>query len=133
MYIPRSYEEKRIPVLHELIVSQPFASLITWGSSGLFASHIPMVLEQDGSEFGVLKGHISRANTQARDLVSNVDALAIFSGDHQYISGARPPRGQRWSSETKHTGKPGHEGPRRPPVASHDFKARLASARIPRT
>jgi transcriptional regulator len=86
MYIPRANEEKRIPVLHELIGAQPFASLITLGNDGLFASHIPMVLEQDGSEFGVLKAHISRANTQARDLVPTVDALAIFSGHQQYIS-----------------------------------------------
>ena len=86
MYIPRANEEKRLPVLHELIVVHPLASLVTLGSSGLLASHIPMVLEQDGSEFGVLKCHISRANTQARDLVSTVDALAIFSGPQQYIS-----------------------------------------------
>jgi transcriptional regulator len=86
MYIPRPNEEKRIPVLHHLITFQPLASLITLGADGLFASHIPMVLEQDGSEFGVLKGHISRANTQASDLVTTVDALAIFAGEDQYIS-----------------------------------------------
>jgi transcriptional regulator len=86
MYIPHAYEEKRIPVMQEFIDSQPFASLITMGASGLFASHIPMVLEQDGSEFGVLKAHISRANTQWRDIDSSVDALAIFSGPEQYIT-----------------------------------------------
>jgi len=86
MYIPRANEEKRIPVLHELIGSHPFASLITMGSGGLFASHIPMVLEQDGSEFGVLKGHISRANTQWKTFDPAVEALAIFAGDQQYIS-----------------------------------------------
>ncbi len=86
MYIPSVNEEKRIPIMHELIVSQPFASLVTLGTSGLFASHIPMLLEQDGSEFGVLKAHISRANTQWRDIVSSVDALAIFSGHQHYIS-----------------------------------------------
>jgi transcriptional regulator len=48
MYIPRANQEDRIPVLHKLIEDQPFASLITMGSSGLFASHIPMVLEQNG-------------------------------------------------------------------------------------
>jgi transcriptional regulator len=102
MYIPKANEEKRVPVMHELISSQPFGSLVTLGASGLFASHIPMVLEQDGSEFGTLKGHISRANTQWRDLPSSItpkltselipeitselDALAIFAGHHHYIS-----------------------------------------------
>ena len=98
MYIPKANEEKRIPVMHELISSQPFGSLVTMGASGLFASHIPMVLEQDGSEFGVLKAHISRANAQWRDLTSSIDALAIFAGPHHYISAS-------WYPGTKEDGK----------------------------
>jgi len=86
MYIPKANEEKRIPVIHELMQAHPLASLVTMTTSGLFASHIPMVLEADGSEFGVLKGHISRANTQWRDLTPDVDALAIFAGPQHYIS-----------------------------------------------
>ncbi|HEV2645672.1 MAG TPA: FMN-binding negative transcriptional regulator [Acidobacteriaceae bacterium] len=86
MYIPRAYEETRVPVLHQMIASHPLASLVTLGRGGLFASHIPMMVVQDGSEFGVLTGHISRANTQARDLISTVDALAIFAGEDEYIS-----------------------------------------------
>lgn len=86
MYIPRANEENRISVMQALIVSQPLGTLVTLGASGLFASHIPMVLEDDGSQFGVLKGHISRANTQWRDFVPTVDALAIFAGHQHYIS-----------------------------------------------
>jgi transcriptional regulator len=86
MYIPTANEENRISVMHALIVSQPLGTLVTLGSSGLFASHIPMFLEDDGSQFGVLKGHISRANTQWRDFVPAVDALAIFAGHQHYIS-----------------------------------------------
>lgn len=86
MYIPKANEEKRIPVMHQMIVAHPLATLVTMGASGLFASHIPMVLEDDGSPFGVLKGHISRANTQWRDLSPTVDALAIFAGPQHYIS-----------------------------------------------
>jgi transcriptional regulator len=86
MYIPRANEENRISVMHALIVSQPLGTLVTLGTSGLFASHIPMILEDDGSQFGVLKGHISRANTQWRDFVPTVDALAIFAGHQHYIS-----------------------------------------------
>ncbi|RXH58469.1 FMN-binding negative transcriptional regulator [Granulicella sibirica] len=86
MYIPRANEEKRVPVIHRLMAEHPLASLVTLGSSGLFATHLPVVIEQDGSEFGVLKGHISRANRQAKDLVADVDALAIFAGPQHYIS-----------------------------------------------
>ena len=98
MYIPRHNEEKRVPVMHALIVSQPLGTLVTLGTSGLFASHIPMVLEDDGSEFGLLKAHISRANTQWRDLVPTVDALAIFAGHQHYIS-------PKWYPGTKEHGK----------------------------
>ncbi len=68
------------------MVSHPLATLVTLGTHGLFASHIPMVLEADDSEFGILKGHISRANTQWRDLNPTVDALAIFAGEQHYVS-----------------------------------------------
>jgi len=98
MYIPRHNEEKRVSVMQALMVSQPLATLVTLGASGLFASHIPMVLENDGSQFGVLKGHISRANPQWRDFVSTVDALAIFAGHQHYIT-------PNWYPGTKEHGK----------------------------
>jgi transcriptional regulator len=97
MYIPRANQEDRIPVLHKLMADQPFASLITVGSSGLFASHIPMVLERTGT-MGQLKGHISRANTQWRDYSHSVEALAIFSGPQHYIT-------PTWYPEKQETGK----------------------------
>jgi transcriptional regulator len=86
MYIPRANQETRIPVIHKLMEEQPFASLITMGATGLFASHIPMVLERDGTEFGRLKCHLSRANQQWRDFTPGVEALAIFSGPQHYIT-----------------------------------------------
>ena len=86
MYIPKVNEEKRVSVMQALMLSQPFGTLVTLGADGLLASHIPMVLEEDGSPFGVLKGHISRVNTQLRNLIPTVDALAIFVGPQHYIS-----------------------------------------------
>jgi transcriptional regulator len=86
MYIPRANEEKRLPVLHQLIRDEPLAALITLNSGGLFASHIPMVLDAEGSALGVLRGHVSRANTHWTDIDSGVEALAIFSGPQHYIT-----------------------------------------------
>jgi transcriptional regulator len=97
MYIPQANKEDRLSVLHQLIEDQPFASLVTVGSSGLFASHIPMVLEQNGG-MGILRGHISRANTQWRDHSSSVEALAIFSGPQHYITPS-------WYQEKEESGK----------------------------
>jgi transcriptional regulator len=98
MYIPRHNEEKRIPVMQALMISHPLATLVTLGAAGLFASHVPMVLEEDGSEFGLLKCHISRANTQWRDFVPTMDALAIFAGHQHYIT-------PNWYPGTKTHGK----------------------------
>lgn len=98
MYIPRHNEEKRVSVMHSLMVSRPLGTLVTLGASGLFASHIPMILEDDGSDFGILKGHISRANPQWKDFVPTVDALAIFSGHQHYIS-------PNWYPGTKEHGR----------------------------
>lgn len=98
MYIPKANEEVRVPVLHELIEAHPFTTLVTLGSAGLFASHIPMVLHRDDSTLGTLRGHLSRANAQWRDFSPTVDALAIFSGPHHYISPS-------WYPEKRETGK----------------------------
>jgi transcriptional regulator len=98
MYIPRHHEETRLDVLHGLIESQPLASLITMGSSGLFASHLPMVLHRDGAPKGLLRGHLSRANAQWRDFSPSVEALAIFSGPQHYITPS-------WYPEKSETGK----------------------------
>jgi transcriptional regulator len=97
MYIPRANQEDRIAVLHKLMEDQPFASLITMGSSGLFATHIPMMLEQNGAK-GQLRGHISRANPQWRDYTPSVEALAIFSGPQHYIT-------PNWYLEKQESGK----------------------------
>jgi transcriptional regulator len=98
MYIPKMYEENRVPVLHEFLESNPFASLITMTASGLFASHIPMVLERDGSELGRLKCHVSRANHQWKEFSREIEALAIFKGADHYIT-------PTWYVEKQETGK----------------------------
>lgn len=98
MYVPQAFEEKRVPVIHQLMEAHPFATFITWGSSGLVASHIPMLLERGGSELGVLKAHVSRANAQWREICSDVEALAIFGGPHHYIT-------PTWYLEKAQTGK----------------------------
>jgi transcriptional regulator len=98
MYIPKHFEETRLPVIHDLIDAHPFGSLVTMGSSGLIASHIPMVIEREGTSLGVLKGHLSRANPQWREFTPEIEALAIFNGPHHYITPS-------WYLEKAETGK----------------------------
>jgi transcriptional regulator len=98
MYVPKAFEENRIPVLHGFMRAHPFVSLITSGSSGLFASHLPMVLEETDLGMGTLKGHVSRANPQWRAYSPKVQALVIFSGADHYITPS-------WYEEKRTSGK----------------------------
>jgi transcriptional regulator len=108
VYIPKHFEETRVAVLHALVEAHPLGTLVTMGAAGLIASHIPMVLELDGTELGVaardgaglgmLRGHVSRANPQWREFCPEVEALAIFSGPEHYITPA-------WYAEKAETGK----------------------------
>ena len=98
MYIPKHFEETRLPVLHTLVEAHPFCTLATMGAGGLMASHIPMLLEREGPALGVLKGHVSRANPQWREFTPEVEALAIFMGPEHYIT-------PTWYAEKAETGK----------------------------
>jgi transcriptional regulator len=98
MYTPRANSETRTPVIHKLMEEQPFASLVTMGTTGLFASHIPIVLERDSTPLGRLKCHLSRANQQWREFSPDVEALAIFSGPQHYIT-------PTWYPEKQESGK----------------------------
>ena len=99
MYIPKANSETRLPVLRQMMVEHPLAAVVTLGSAGLIASHIPLVYEEDGSEFGLLKGHVSRANTQWKDLSPDVETLAIFAGLQHYISAGWYPGKQEHGKE----------------------------------
>jgi transcriptional regulator len=98
MYTPKANEETRIPVLHALMRSHPLATLVTVGSAGLFASHLPVVLDDQVAPLGLLKCHVSRANAQWKDFSHEVQALAIFAGPEHYIS-------PNWYEEKQATGR----------------------------
>ena len=86
MYTPAFNEEKRLPVLHDHMRAHPLATLVTLTTSGLVATHLPIILYPEPGEYGIIRGHISKANHQGRDTVASVDALAIFAGPHHYIT-----------------------------------------------
>lgn len=86
MYIPKHFEESRIDVLHDLILTHPFSTLVTMSSAGINANHIPFHLIQEAGEYGTLQGHVARANPIWSDLVNDVEALVIFQGPNSYIT-----------------------------------------------
>jgi transcriptional regulator len=98
MYQPSHFQEQRIPVMHNLIRAHPFATLISNGSDGLTADHIPLLIHDDGSEYGVLRGHLAKANPLTKNRNLSGDVLAAFQGPHHYITPA-------WYPSKKEHGK----------------------------
>ena len=86
MYVPAHFEESRIEVLHDLILTHPFSTLVTMSSIGINANHIPLHLVQEAGQYGTLQGHVARANPVWSDLVNNVEVLVIFQGPSSYIT-----------------------------------------------
>ena len=88
MYVPKHFAEERNEVLHAAIERAEFGTLVTLGEEGLIATHLPLLLEPAQGPLGTLYGHVARANSQWRDHVGDVEALAIFLGPHAYVSPA---------------------------------------------
>jgi transcriptional regulator len=86
LYLPAQFKEERIDVLHSLIREHPFATLVSMNAAGLVANHIPMRIDASAAPFGVLRGHVARANPVWTEFRSDIEALAIFQGPHTYIS-----------------------------------------------
>ena len=86
MYLPTAFAEQRLDVLHELMSSHAFATLVTHGPRGLIASHVPTILLPARGEFGALQLHLAKPNPQCEDLATGAEPLAIFQGPHGYIS-----------------------------------------------
>ncbi len=88
MYIPPSFDvSSDIPYCHRLIREFAFAQLITVAESGMpFVTHVPFLLDDTRGPFGTLRGHLARANPQAKALAVGGPALVTFSGPHTYIS-----------------------------------------------
>jgi transcriptional regulator len=97
MYAPVQFREVRLPVLHAAIREIGFASLVSHGDDGLQASHLPLLLTDNGG-LGVLEGHFARANPHWRAFGGGAAALAIFTAADAYISPG-------WYPSKRETGK----------------------------
>jgi transcriptional regulator len=86
MYIPPRYRVTDDAVIDAFIRAHGFAMLVTAGSAGIMASHIPLELGHDENGARVLRGHLSKANAQWKQLDETGQAMAVFLGPHTYIS-----------------------------------------------
>jgi transcriptional regulator len=86
MYLPTQFEETNLTILHGLIRSHPFATLVTYGETGLEVNHLPFLLDPGRGEYGTLRGHVARANPVWQQLAGTSESIAVFQGPECYIS-----------------------------------------------
>jgi transcriptional regulator len=85
MYRPEHFRVQDVARMHAFMRAKPFASLVSSGSTGLCASHLPTVLKDEGSH-GVIECHLARANPHWKEIASGNEALLIFQGPEGYIT-----------------------------------------------
>ena len=85
MYTPDDFRVDDLPQIHALMRAKPFATLISGGSAGVHATHLPTVLKVEGS-LGVIECHLARANLHWKELAEGNEALMIFQGPEGYIT-----------------------------------------------
>ena len=85
MYQPDLFRVGDVAQMHALMRGRPFATLISDGALGLYASHLPTVLKDEG-QFGLIECHLARANPHCKDLAEVEEALMIFQGPEGYIT-----------------------------------------------
>ena len=105
MYLPSPFAETRPAVLGELIAAYPLGTWVTQqpvqqltqqttqhlsphnsaATTELCAEHIPFLLDTSRGEFGVLMGHVARANPVWKT-AGGAESLVVFQGAQAYIS-----------------------------------------------
>jgi transcriptional regulator len=88
VYIPKFNAVSDPALLHDLMRTFSFATLVTTHDGAPLATHLPFMLDVgvDAGEHGTLVAHMARGNAQWRDFDGVREALTIFQGAHAYIS-----------------------------------------------
>jgi transcriptional regulator len=86
MYVPPRYRVTDDAEIDAFVRDHGFATIVSHGSDGLMATHVPVELGYDGDGARILRGHVSRANPQWRQLQESKEAMLVFLGPHTYIS-----------------------------------------------
>ena len=85
VYIPEHFRVRDHADAIAFMRANPFAILISTTNDGPFATHLPLVIHEDGDRL-ILRGHVAKANPHWRYLQDQPACLTIFHGPHAYIS-----------------------------------------------
>ena len=86
MYVPKLNEETDPKVLHALIRSKPLGAWACVSDGEIEVNHLPFVLKEGEGEFGMLVGHVARANKVWQGFSRTSHSVIIFQGEQAYIS-----------------------------------------------
>jgi transcriptional regulator len=86
MFVPEQFKITDPADVLSLMQANPFAALVSHGSDGLIATHMPTMTRRDGDTL-VVECHLARPNPHWKRLAASPDAEAmmIFSGPEAYI------------------------------------------------
>jgi len=85
MHRPDHFRVDDMAQMHALMRARPFAALVSSTRNGLYGTHLPTVLKDDGAN-GLIECHLARANPHWKDLAEGNEALMIFQGPQGYIT-----------------------------------------------
>lgn len=86
MYLPPHFATDDPEALHQLMRAHPLGALITHGSQGLDANHLPFEFAQETEGQGVLRAHVARNNPLWQEVQDGDEVLVIFKAEDAYIS-----------------------------------------------
>lgn len=84
MYLPAHFEEHDHATLLAFMRAHPFATVVTAPDGAPFASHVPLLIDEDADGTVVLRSHLARANKQWTHFESG-GVLVIFGGPHALV------------------------------------------------
>jgi transcriptional regulator len=85
MYTPPAFKENDLVAMHDTMRAARLANLVTATAEGLMVTPLPLMLDATEGPYGVLHGHLARANPQWRTQVIG-EACVIFMGPDAYVS-----------------------------------------------
>lgn len=97
MYTPPAFRDDDRESLLATIRAARLANFVTATKDGPLATPLPLYLDEDEGELGVIHGHLAKANPQWR-VPPLGDGLAIFMGPDAYVTPA-------WYATKQETGK----------------------------
>jgi transcriptional regulator len=85
MYVPQHNQVTDHAKRLDFMRAHSFAAVISHASSGLRATHVPVLIEEVEDRIRILF-HMAKANPQGMDLAQGQEAMMIYAGPHAYIS-----------------------------------------------